>query len=100
MIRTVRYSLFAAFTAALVAQARAGDDKGFKPLFNGKDLTGWKTELKKDDKHDPAKAIVVKRLEGMTIDAIALEVNRSRRTVIRVLGKVQEQAAQMLENAE
>ena len=28
--------------------ASAGDDKGFKPLFNGKDLKGWKTFLKAD----------------------------------------------------
>lgn len=36
----------------------AGDAKGFKPLFNGKDLTGWKTFVK--DKGDPAKSFVVK----------------------------------------
>src|SRR4051812_32987045 len=45
--------------AAMHSLARAGDDKGFKPLFNGKDLTGWKTYLK-DDKADPAKTFVVK----------------------------------------
>ena len=28
-----------------------GGDQGFKPLFNGKDLTGWKTFLK-DEKGD------------------------------------------------
>jgi len=42
---------------------RAGDDKGFKPLFNGKDLTGWKTFLKEEkdkDKADPAKTFVIK----------------------------------------
>jgi Domain of Unknown Function (DUF1080) len=59
MLRTLPYITLAIF-AALATQVGAGDDKGFKPLFNGKDLTGWKTELKKDDKHDPAKAIVVK----------------------------------------
>jgi len=37
----------------------AGDAKGFKPLFNGKDLTGWKVKLKAD-KGDAAKAFVVK----------------------------------------
>ena len=42
---------------------RAGDDKGFKPLFNGKDLTGWKLFLGQDPKRDtgdPKAAIVVK----------------------------------------
>jgi len=38
---------------------QAGDNKAFKPLFNGKDLKGWKIKLK-DDKGDPAKAFVVK----------------------------------------
>src|SRR6202035_2422290 len=42
-----------------VSIATGGDTKGFKPLFNGKDLTGWKTFLK-DDKADPAKTFVVK----------------------------------------
>jgi hypothetical protein len=37
----------------------AGDDKGFKPLFNGKNLKGWKIKLK-NDKGDPAQAFVVK----------------------------------------
>lgn len=37
----------------------AGDLKGFKPLFNGKDLTGWKTFLK-DGKGEATKAFVVK----------------------------------------
>src|ERR1700722_4540689 len=36
-----------------------GDKQSFKPLFNGKDLTGWKTFLK-DDTADPAKTFVVK----------------------------------------
>lgn len=45
--------------ASLLSAAGAGDDKGFKPIFNGKDLTGWKTMLK-DDKADPAKTFVVK----------------------------------------
>lgn len=31
---------------AFVVSAQAGDDKGFKPLFNGKDLKGWKSFLK------------------------------------------------------
>jgi hypothetical protein len=42
--------------------AGGGDAKGFKPVFNGKDLTGWKVFLK-DDKADPAKTIVVKNGE-------------------------------------
>lgn len=29
-------------TAAGIAAFAAGDDEGFRPLFNGKDLTGWK----------------------------------------------------------
>jgi Domain of Unknown Function (DUF1080) len=45
--------------ASLLSAAGAGDDKGFKPIFNGKNLTGWKTMLK-DDKADPAKTFVVK----------------------------------------
>lgn len=52
------------FTSAIalsitLGSLHAGDDKGFKPLFNGKDLTGWKVKLK-DDKGDAAKAFVVK----------------------------------------
>jgi hypothetical protein len=50
---------FALFAAVALSAVRAGEDKGFKPLFNGKDMTGWKTFLK-DDKADPAKAFVVK----------------------------------------
>jgi len=45
--------------ALLFGSAKAGDDKGFKPLFNGKNLKGWKIVLK-DDKADPAKTFVVK----------------------------------------
>jgi hypothetical protein len=39
----------------------AGDDKGFKPLFNGKDLKGWKTFLK--DQGNDVMTIVVKNGE-------------------------------------
>jgi hypothetical protein len=39
--------------------AGAGDKGSFKPIFNGKDLTGWKVFLK-DEKADPAKTIIVK----------------------------------------
>src|SRR5260221_6676241 len=52
--------LTAAFgLASMRSAAGAGDAKGFKPIFNGKNLTGWKTFLK-DDKADPAKTFVVK----------------------------------------
>jgi hypothetical protein len=36
-----------------------GGDKGFKPLFNGKDMDGWKFHLS-DKNADPAKTFVVK----------------------------------------
>ena len=60
MLRSLRFVMAAAFLAAcaLATASRAGDDKGFKPLFNGKNLDGWKIFLK-DDKADPAKAISV-----------------------------------------
>ena len=48
--------------AAVFQTSRAGDDKGFKPLFDGTSLKGWKTYLK-DDKADPAKTFVVKDRE-------------------------------------
>jgi RNA polymerase sigma factor (sigma-70 family) len=44
--------------------------------------------------------IVVQRLEGKRIEEIAQAVNRSRRTVIRVLGHLQDLAAKQLESAE
>jgi hypothetical protein len=47
---------------SLSSAVGAGDDKGFKPLFNGKNLNGWKTFLK-DDKADAAKTFVVKNGE-------------------------------------
>jgi RNA polymerase sigma factor (sigma-70 family) len=42
-------------------QARPADDKemGFKPLFNGKDLTGWKARFR-DDKVDATGAFLAK----------------------------------------
>lgn len=50
MFHTQRIFLFAlCAAAALVTNASAGD-KGFKDLFNGKDLTGWKTLPEKGDK--------------------------------------------------
>jgi Domain of Unknown Function (DUF1080) len=51
-----------AWSAFAWSAAGGGDAKGFKPLFNGKDLKGWKTFLK-DDKADPAKTIVVENGE-------------------------------------
>jgi hypothetical protein len=62
MTRTRATLLF--FAAALgLALCRpvvdAGGAKGFKKLFNGKDLTGWKVFLK-DDKADAGKTLVVK----------------------------------------
>ena len=48
-----------AFGAIGFGSVRAGDDPKFVPLFNGKDLTGWKFELK-DPKADPASTFVVK----------------------------------------
>src|SRR5207249_8006348 len=47
-----------AFACATVSQA--GDDKGFKPLFNGKNLKGWKTFLRDTDKGDPKTVFTVK----------------------------------------
>jgi hypothetical protein len=37
-----RFLIFASLALALLPSARAAED-GFKPLFNGKDLTGWVT---------------------------------------------------------
>jgi hypothetical protein len=53
--------LGAAFVIAMLLSqdAGAGDKTGFRRLFNGKDLTGWKVLLK-DEKADPAKTVVVK----------------------------------------
>ncbi|MFO0809897.1 MAG: DUF1080 domain-containing protein [Gemmataceae bacterium] len=47
----------AALAALAVASAHA-DDAGFKPLFNGKDLTGWTTYLQGGA--DPAKTWTIK----------------------------------------
>jgi hypothetical protein len=52
-------TFFAVGFGLVVSQASAGDGKDFKPLFNGKNLNGWKIFLK-DDKADPAKTIAVK----------------------------------------
>jgi hypothetical protein len=45
-------------TAGASAEAPKGDEAGFKPLFNGKDLTGWKAVL--PGKADPEKTFTVK----------------------------------------
>ena len=45
----LRLTLCTAALALLIGPAPAGDD-GFKPLFNGKDLTGWKVFPEKADK--------------------------------------------------
>ena len=61
--RIASFCCFVALGATgILASARAGDDKGFKPLFNGKNLDGFKFFLKdgKDSKADPAKTFVVK----------------------------------------
>jgi hypothetical protein len=49
-LRIAYYAVCAAGLGVLASQAPAGDDKGFVDLFNGKDLTGWKTNIfGKDD---------------------------------------------------
>jgi len=46
---------------ALASSALRAADDGFTPLFNGKDLTGWKVQFKDADKDaDPAKTFTVK----------------------------------------
>lgn len=64
MIRTmIRLSIAAVVCAGLsAATLRAGDKDGFKPLFNGKDLKGWKFFLT-DKKAEPTKTFVVKNGE-------------------------------------
>jgi len=44
---------------ALAISGAAEENKGFVPIFNGKDLSGWKTFFK-DEATDPAKTVVVK----------------------------------------
>jgi RNA polymerase sigma-70 factor, ECF subfamily len=44
--------------------------------------------------------IVIQRLEGRRIDEIAESVHRSRRTVMRVLARLQETAAKLVESSE
>lgn len=69
MIRSLRLAALAVFAASiglLVSQANAGDDAGFKDLFNGKDLTGWKTILS-GGKEDDGKVFSVK--DGVVVVA-------------------------------
>src|SRR5262245_11230667 len=53
MIR--RHLLACALFACLAPAALAEDKDGFTPLFNGKDLTGWKTFLDPRKNADPEK---------------------------------------------
>ena len=61
MFRTFRFALLAVFTASCLALAAlktsAGDDAGFVSIFNGKDLSGWKTLVA--GKGDAAKTYTV-----------------------------------------
>lgn len=54
MKRILSLSALAAFALTLgLAGAKAGDDKGFVKLFNGKDLSGFKTNVFGKSKKDP-----------------------------------------------
>lgn len=60
LVLAVGSALIAADDVRLVAaKKKKKTEDGFMPLFNGKDLKGWKTFLK-DDKADAAKTFVVK----------------------------------------
>jgi 3-keto-disaccharide hydrolase len=57
----MKVCLSALVVLALATPALRGADDGFTPLFNGKDLTGWKVQFKDADKDaDPAKTFTVK----------------------------------------
>ena len=45
MFRHAFFAFVAAALGVLASQATAGDAKGFKKLFNGNDLAGWKTNV-------------------------------------------------------
>lgn len=51
MIRTLSLALLTGCFACLLGGTRAAD-KDFTPIFNGKDLTGWKVYYKDGDKAD------------------------------------------------
>jgi hypothetical protein len=57
-LRIAFYAVCAAGLGVLPSQAPAGGDKGFVDLFNGKDLTGWKTILS-SGKADEGKVFTV-----------------------------------------
>jgi len=63
MMRYCLLAVPAVLALAAAPLAYSGED-GFKPLFNGKDLKGWKFEVREDkkstEKADPAKAFTVK----------------------------------------
>src|SRR5690242_11510611 len=40
--RMVRFSAFALLGSTFLLAAARGDEPGFRPIFNGKDLTGWR----------------------------------------------------------
>jgi hypothetical protein len=40
--RTLRWNAFALLASALLLPAAGADEPDFKPIFNGKDLTGWR----------------------------------------------------------
>jgi hypothetical protein len=60
--------LILALATARLEQAARGGEGGFKPIFNGKDLTGWKTVFKKDDK-------ATKDAEGITVKDGEMQVS-------------------------
>lgn len=49
-------AIFVALSVAIIALATPayGDDEGFEPLFNGKDLSGWKGDMKRWSVEDGA----------------------------------------------
>ncbi len=40
--RTFRWNAFAILASAILFSAAGADEPGFRPIFNGKDLTGWR----------------------------------------------------------
>jgi hypothetical protein len=61
-MKTRLICLFAFMLAVLtISGSPAADKDGWTPLFNGRDLTGWKVQFKDSDKDaDPAKTFTVK----------------------------------------
>jgi hypothetical protein len=57
MWRTCNVLLLVALLAAVAGHRAPAGEEGFKPLFNGKDLTGWKFFLAKEG--DPERTFVV-----------------------------------------